>query len=277
MATVIVFANQKGGVGKTTGAANVGAALAQLGKRTLLIDADPQGNLGELFGVDDPALPGTRLEDALDADAWNAPPPPWVTRPDPETGAPVPLAGGVHLLPCTDELASTVAELVTVEGAEQRLRDLVALYADRYDFILIDTPPGLGPLSSMAMIAGQWVIVPARPADFDVGGAVKIADLIEGDLARFNPDLRILGVLVGQVDRRWNLGHDTRCALKRDGIEHLDVEIPFMVRVGTAPRYAAPTVVLEPDSRVGRAYRRLAEHLAHALEPARPTAAMVQP
>src|SRR3954447_1783405 len=275
MATVIVFANQKGGVGKTTSTANIGAALAQLGERTLLIDADPQANLGELFGVDDPTIPGLRLEDALASEAWEAPPQPWTTRPDPETREPLPLAAGVHLLPCTDELADTVAELVAVEGAEQRLRQLIALYDGRYDFILIDTPPGLGPLSSMAMLAAQWVIVPVRPADFDIGGAVKVADLVERELSAFNPELRILGVLVGQTDRRWNLGHDTRSTLRRDAIEQLDIEIPFMVRVGAAPRYAAPTVVLEPDSRVGRAYRLLAADLRTTVRPVR-EAAMAQ-
>jgi chromosome partitioning protein len=265
MAHVIAFANHKGGVGKTTGTANLGAALAQMGERVLLIDADPQSNLGEAFGVDDPTTPGLRLEDVLETAHWSGPPAVWTTRPDAETGVDVPLAGGVHLLPCTSELANTAAALVMQEGAEQRLRDVVALYHEHYDWVLIDTPPGLGPLSSMAMLAARWIIVPARPADFDIGGAVKVADLLEHEIVEFNPDVELLGVLVSQADRRWNLGQDSRSALKHSDIARFEVEIPFAVRVGSAPRYAAPTVVLEPDSRVGRAYQRLARQLREQL------------
>jgi chromosome partitioning protein len=265
MAHVIAFANHKGGVGKTTGTANLGAALAQMGERVLLIDADPQSNLGEAFGVDDPTTPGLRLEDVLETAQWSGPPVVWTTRPDGETGADVPLAGGVHLLPCTAELANTAAALVMQEGAERRLRDIVALYHEHYDWVLIDTPPGLGPLSSMAMLAARWIIVPARPADFDIGGAVKVADLLEHEIAEFNPDVELLGVLVSQADRRWNLGQDSRSALKHSDIARFEVEIPFAVRVGSAPRYASPTVVLEPDSRVGRAYQRLARQLREQL------------
>lgn len=265
MAHVIAFANHKGGVGKTTGTANLGAALAQMGARVLLIDADPQSNLGEAFGVDDAAELGLRLEDVLAEAHWDRPPPVWTTRHDDETGEIQPLAAGVHILPCTAQLADTVALLSMTQGAEGRLRDLAALYDPLYDWILIDTPPGLGALSSMAMLAARWVIVPARPADFDIGGAVKVADLLEHEIAEFNPNVRLLGVLVSQADRRWNLGHDTRGALKRADVPRFDIEIPFAVRVGSAPRHAAPTVVLEPDSRVGRAYTRLARHLVETL------------
>jgi chromosome partitioning protein len=138
----------------------------------------------------------------------------------------------------------------------------------RYDVVLIDTPPGLGPLSSMAMLAGDWVIEPARPADFDIGGAVKLAELIDAQLRAVRPDLRLLGVLICQVDRRWTLAHDTRAALEEAGIGKLVTEIPFRVRVGAAPRHATPrhaTPILQPDNVVSVAHRQLAADLLHGI------------
>jgi chromosome partitioning protein len=179
----------------------------------------------------------------------------------------------VHLIPCTEDLASVVRDHATDGGFEFRLRELIARHARDYDFVLIDTPPGLGELSTMALLAARWVIVPARPADFDVGGAVKIADLIDGAIAEYNPHVRVLGVLIGQTARRWNLGRDARDALQEAGLPEFGERIPFMVRVGAAPRYAAPTIVLEPDSRVGCAYRRVAATIADAV--ARPDLCVV--
>lgn len=265
MAAVIAFANHKGGCGKTTAVGNLGAALAEMGERVLLIDADPQANLSELYGIGDELLPGTRLEDALVSNAANSPAP-WAERPD-EDGSIVELSCGVHLLPCTEELAGTVIDHEAQENFEYRLRDLVDGYRPDYDFVLIDTPPGIQPLTSMAMLAADWVLVPARPADFDVGGAVKIADFIETRITEFNPKLRVLGVLVGQTDRRWALGRETREALANAGVQKLRHDVPFAIRVGAAPRYGMPTLALEPDSRVASAYRLVAKDLAGVLSP----------
>lgn len=134
----------------------------------------------------------------------------------------MPLAGGVHLLPCTSELANTAAALVMQEGAEQRLRDVVALYHEHYDWVLIDTPPGLGPLSSLAMLAARWIIVPARPADFDIGGAVKVADLLEHEIVEFNPlpHLRERGSKVRGPGR---LAHAAFVVSERDHVCHRTV------------------------------------------------------
>lgn len=261
MAHVIVFANHKGGCSKTTSVANVGAALAQLGRSVLLIDADPQANLSEAFGIDD-AQTGVRLEDLLDDSLLAARPWQAGELPGGRAGA---LPGGLALVPCSERLEEVVSgrrDAVGVLG----LRELVEGMATGFDFVLVDTPPGLGPLSSMAMLAARWVIVPARPADFDVGGAVKVADLVEGELRALHPALRVLGVLVCQVDRRWTLRFETRAALKEAGVARLRAEVPFMVRVGAAPRSGVPTVVSEPRSPVGLAYRQVARDLIAGLE-----------
>mgnify|MGYP000632603725 CR=1 FL=1 len=257
MAHVIAFANQKGGVTKTTSTANLGVAFAEQGHKVLLIDADPQANLSEAFGVDEQAI-GLRLEDALALEDLGA-------RLPGGDAAPAVLqclAGGVDLLPCTDQLATVAARLATSANTETRMRDLVALYRPLYDYVLIDTPPGIGPLSSLALIAADYILIPARPGDHDVGGAGKVYDLVEsGALSPFNEHLRILGVLITQQDNRWRLRQESRTAIQEAEMNALPVEIPFAVRVGSAPRHGAPTIVLEPDGRVGSAYRRLAAHI----------------
>ncbi len=260
MTRAIAFVNQKGGVTKTTSVANTGAALAELGHRVLVVDADPQANLTESFGAEE-AL-GTKLEDALVARDRRRPAK-VLAGATPATPNGIP--GGVDLLPCTAELADVATELPKRAGYELRLRELIDALREGYDYILIDTPPGLGILSGMALLAADAVIVPCRPADLDVGGAAKVYDLVEEAVREFNPDLEVLGVLVAQTQRRWVLRRDTHQSVAEQGMAVLPVEIPFSVRVGAAPRYGAPTFVLEPDGRVAQAYRALAEHLETSL------------
>jgi chromosome partitioning protein len=254
MATTIVFANYKGGCGKTTSTANTGAALAALGRRVLLVDADPQANLSEAFGV--PAdLEGPRLEDVLETgDAL----PEWEVALDERAAR---NGGLLSLVPCTSRLEPAVTALVGDAGGATLLRDLLASLDESYDAVLLDTPPGLGPLSSMAMLAARWVVVPARPADFDVAGALKLADLVRTELSELNPSLELLGVLMTQVDRRWTIAADTRAALAAADVHQLTIDVPFMVRTGAAPRHGLPTVLLEPDSKLALAYHRLAKEL----------------
>ena len=256
MGQAIAFVNQKGGVTKTTSVANTAAALVERGQRVLAVDADPQANLTESFGAEEAR--GLKLEDVLataEADR-RAAMVAGVGEGDKST-----LPGGVHLLPCSDELADVAAELPRQAGYELRLREALVPLRDAFDYILIDTPPGLGVLSGMALIAADAVIVPVRPADLDVGGAAKVYDLVETELRELSPQLEVLGVLVAQAQRRWVLRRDTHEAIEAQGMTALPVEIPFSVRVGAAPRYGAPTFVLEPDGRVAQAYRALADHL----------------
>lgn len=252
MGPVVAFANHKGGCAKTTTVGNLGWALAELGRRVLLVDADPQANLSELLGTAEQEL--VRLEDVL--------PHPGSAR-DAVHG--VEGREGLSVLPCSERLADVVAEQQGAAGAEWALREVLESAGDGFDVVLVDTPPALGALSSMALLAAEWVVVPARPADFDVGGAIRLADLIRDELAQFNTALRLLGVLVCQTDARWTLGAETRAALEQADIKRLTVEIPFAVSVGRAPRRGRPTVAIDPDGRVGSAYRALASDLDRAL------------
>jgi chromosome partitioning protein len=266
MAHVIALASHKGGASKTTSVANLGAAfaMAPLNKRVLLIDADPQANLSTVFGCD-PELIGMRLEDALERPSWDDPPAPWRTRPAPGRES-VPLAGGVDLLPCSDELEFVVRDQAQAAGFAHRLRNLVALYDGAYDVILIDTPPGRQALSTLALLAAHYVIAPIRPADFDVEGAIRLTEMLENEIEQHNHGIKMLGVLVTQSDRRWKIGGAARQALRDAQIGIFDREIPFAVNVGHAPRYLAPTIVLQPDGRVGSAYRDVAVRLAEVLD-----------
>jgi len=143
---VIALANHKGGVTKTTSTANLGALFAEAGRRVLIVDCDPQANLSEAFGWTD-ELPGERLEDLLA---------------HPDVAADLPALAGA--------------------GYENRLRDVLDPFRDRFDLVLLDTPPGRGNLSGMAVLAADGLLIPALAADLDVRGAGKLYDLVEGEI-----------------------------------------------------------------------------------------------
>jgi chromosome partitioning protein len=260
-AFVIVLANHKGGVTKTTSTANLGACLAEAGRTVLIVDADPQANLSEAFGWSED-VPGERLEDLLNhPEAAGRHQPPAALLPD--VGPGVGWRERLRIIPCTDALADVAADLPAVvgDGWEQRMAQVLEPLRDRFDLILIDTPPGLGNLSGMAMLAADGLVIPSRPPDLDVRGAGKLYDLVESTL----PHLRILGVLIAASEHRWRVARDAEEQMAAESMTVLPVQVPRAVRVASAPRYRAPTVVLEPDSIVSHAYRQLAEHLVREL------------
>jgi chromosome partitioning protein len=269
MANIITFANHKGGATKTTSAANLGVALAQLQpatrrpRRVLLIDADPQANLSTLFGCD-PDLPGVRLEDVIERDFHTVAPAVWTSRPAPDQRL-TRLAGGVHVLPCTDALAIVARDNAAQPGFGDRLRHATALLRENYDYILIDTPPGRQALTTLALLATDYVIAPIRPADFDVEGAIRLTEMLENEIQPHNPGVKMLGVLLAQADPRWKIGANARDALSAANIKFFGRIVPFAVSVGHAPRFTAPTIVLQPAGRVASAYRHIATVLDHAL------------
>ena len=223
----------------------------------LIVDCDPQANLSEAFGwVEE--LPGERLEDLLsEPDAADRYTPPRALQPDVATD--VAWRDLLRIIPSTDALADVAADLpgVAGEGYENRLRGVLDPLRREFDLVLLDTPPGRGNLSGMAVLAADGLLIPALAADLDVRGAGKLYDLVEGEI----PGLRILGVLIAASERRWRITRDAHTRMQADEMRVLPFHVPRAVRVASAPRYRAPTAVLEPDSMISHAYRQLAHHL----------------
>jgi chromosome partitioning protein len=256
-AFVIVLANHKGGVTKTTSTANLAAMLAEAGRRVLIVDCDPQANLSEAFGWY-AEIPGERVEDLLEnPDAAECYAPPLALQPD--IAPQLPWRERLRIIPSTDALADVAADLPATAGPghELRLRQVLEPLRGSFDLILLDTPPGLGTLVGIAVLAADGLLIPALAADLDVRGTGKLYDLAEGEI----PGLRILGVLIAASERRWRITRDAVQRMDADAMRVLPVQVPRAVRVASAPRYRAPTAVLEPDSMVSHAYRRLAAHL----------------
>lgn len=188
MAVIIAIANQKGGVGKTTTTANLGASLTRRGQRVLLIDLDPQGNLTSCFGLD-------RSVEQTVADALL------------DRRVPLPIVhlengtGKLDVAPSTLALASAEAALMNKLGRELRLRDQIAQVEPAYTHILIDTPPSLGLLTINALVAATRVIVPTEARFFSLQGLQMLEESIE-EILYLNPRLKLLGIMLSKFDRR---------------------------------------------------------------------------
>ncbi len=189
MAIIIAVANQKGGVGKTTTTANLGASLAVKGHRVLLVDMDPQGNLTSAFGLDK----GVR-QTVADALLDRRVPLPIVSV---ENGS----EGRLDLVPAATELAVAEAQLMNKLGRELRLRDQLSGVEGQYAFVLIDTPPSLGTLTINSLVAAHYVVVPTEARFFSLQGLQMLEDTIQETLF-LNPRLKVLGILLSKLDRR---------------------------------------------------------------------------
>ena len=248
MGTVFALANQKGGVGKTTTTVNLGACVAEAGYDTLLVDVDPQGNATVGLGVPRESRPDVYDVISGEASMSDAIRPTDVDR--------------LSIVPSSPDLAGANVELPRLPGSEGRLRDAMTDVRGRFEYVFLDCPPSLGPLTVNALVAADRVIVPVQTEYFALEGLAGLLDTLRLVREELNPRLTIAGMLLTMHDGRTRLAQD----VEREVREHFpdlvfDTVIPRNVRLGEAPSYGKPVIHHDPYSAGATAYFRLAEEM----------------
>ncbi len=251
MANVIAIANQKGGVGKTTTAINLGGALAEQGYRVLCIDMDPQANLTVGLGINLGIVERSVADVLADSRATMAE----IVIPTQTTG--------IDVAPATLELASTEVELFSAIGREHALREALDGWVDQnYDFALIDCPPTLGLLTINSLVAARSVIIPVQTQYYALKGLTALVKVINTIRAKFNRDLRVLGLLPTFYDGRTILGREMLDELRELGDHHVfNTIIRNTVKLGEAPLTGRPITSYAGSSDAARTYRELAREV----------------
>jgi chromosome partitioning protein len=249
-ARIIAIVNQKGGVGKSTTAVNLGASLAVLGRRVLVVDIDPQGNTTTGVGIDkrlvERDIYNVLLHQTAVAD---------VTHPTE--------VENLFIVPATLNLAGAEVELVSTLQRENRLKSALTKIVHDYDEVLIDCPPSLGLLTINALTAANEVIIPVQAEYYALEGLSQLVAIVRRIKEGLNPDLTIRGVLITMFDGRTKLATEVLEEVHRyfpDRVFH--TQIPRNIRLSEAPSYGKPAILFDVKSRGAQAYLSLARELA---------------
>ncbi|HEY5695571.1 MAG TPA: ParA family protein [Candidatus Saccharimonadales bacterium] len=249
MASVISVTNQKGGVGKTTSAVNIAYYLAKNGKKTLLIDFDPQGNASSGLGIDKQALEATMSEVILE------------TKPLVDVILPTDHKD-LFIAPATPHLANTEVELAQANRRFSRLKNAISTLPQNYDFIIIDSPPSLSLLTVNGLIAAQYVLLPVQAEFYALEGLGQLLETMKLVRKSMNPTLDLIGVLPTMVDGRTTLSGQVHEEIKKHFPGKVfKTTIPRNIRLAEAPSHGLPIGAYDRFSKGARAYKAVTKEL----------------